>query len=144
VHRRIIHPELAQGAPERVTSAVLAQPIGRAGGPLALGRTARFQAWTESLKDRKEATQAVLEAFYQNLYRNGFVYCADRDFAATVRTPCLVLAGNDEAHPYAIAEELSELLPNCEFIAEWKTGAALTSARARVMEFLSRHTPSGA
>jgi hypothetical protein len=31
--------------------------------------------------------------------------------------------------------------PNCEFIPEWKTGAALTSARARVKEFLSKHTP---
>jgi hypothetical protein len=43
-----------------------------------------------------------------------------------------VLAGNDEAHPYQISEELSKLLPNCEFIAEWKTGAALASAKTRV------------
>jgi hypothetical protein len=55
-----------------------------------------------------------------------------------------VLAGNDEAHPYPISEELSKLLPNCEFIAEWKTGAALTSAKTRVKEFLSQHTPSRA
>ena len=27
------------------------------------------------------------------------------------------------------------------FIPEWKTGAALTSARARVQEFLAKHTP---
>jgi hypothetical protein len=26
--------------------------------------------------------------------------------------------------------------------AEWKTGAALTSAKARVKEFLSKHTPA--
>jgi hypothetical protein len=55
-----------------------------------------------------------------------------------------VLAGNDEAHPYPISEELSKLLPNCEFIAEWKTGAALTSAKARVTGFLSKHTPARA
>ncbi len=59
-------------------------------------------------------------------------------------TPCLVLAGNDEARPYPIAEELSKLPPNCEFIPDWKTGEALTSARARVAEFVSRHTPGGA
>ena len=68
-------------------------------------------------------------------------YCVDRDFVRTVRTPCLVLAGNDEAHPYAIAEELDKLLPNSEFIAEWKSGAALEAARVRVKKFLLTHTP---
>jgi hypothetical protein len=52
-----------------------------------------------------------------------------------------VLAGNDEAHPLPISEELAKLLPRCEFNPEWKTGAALTSARARVKEFLAKHTP---
>ncbi len=133
---------LLKAQPARVASAVLAQPIGRVGAP-ATARSARFQAWTESLKDHPEATQAVLDAFSHNLYSRGFVYCVDRAFVSTVRAPCLVLAGNDEAHPYLIAEELSKLLPNCEFIPEWKSGAALTSARGRVLEFLSRHTPAG-
>ena len=31
-----------------------------------------------------------------------------------------MLAGNDEAHPYPISEELSKLLPDCEFLKEWK------------------------
>src|SRR6266705_6164134 len=35
--------------PERVASAVLAQPIGRV-GPIPPGRTARFTAWAESLQ----------------------------------------------------------------------------------------------
>jgi len=129
--------------PERVQSAVLAQPIGRVGG-MAPGRPARFNTWAETLADHPEATQQVLDAFCRNLYMPGFVYCVDRDFAKTVRTPCLVLAGNDEAHPYPISEELSKLIPNCEFIAEWKMGAALTSARARVNDFLAKHTPSRA
>jgi pimeloyl-ACP methyl ester carboxylesterase len=132
---------LIKAQPERIASAVLAQPIGRV-GDLPPGRPARFDAWAASLKEHPEATQPVMDAFYQNLYRRGFVYCVDRAFVSTVRTPCLVLAGNDEAHPYPISEELSKLLPNCEFIPEWKTGAALTSARARVMQFLSQHTPA--
>jgi hypothetical protein len=70
------------------------------------------------------------------------VYCVDRALVSQVNTPCLVLAGNDEAHPYSISEELSKLLPNSEFIAEWKTGAALTQAKARVKEFLAKHTPA--
>jgi pimeloyl-ACP methyl ester carboxylesterase len=133
---------LIKAQPGRIASAVLAQPIGRV-GPLPSGRPARFDAWAAALKDHPEATPAVLDAFYKNLHSRGFVYCVDQTFASTVRTPCLVLAGNDEAHPYPISEELSKLLPDCEFIPEWKTGDALTSARARVMDFLSRQTPAG-
>ena len=127
--------------PERVQSAVLAQPIGRV-GPMAPGRPARFNAWAETLTDHPEATPQVLDALCRNLYAPGFTYSCDRDFVKTVKTPCLVLAGNDEAHPYPISEELSKLLPKCEFVAEWKTGAALESARAKVKEFLAKHTPS--
>ena len=126
--------------PDRVASAVLAQPIGRVGA-MPAGRTARFQAWTETLGDHPEATPAVLDAMYQNLYGPGFVYCVDRAFVATCATPCLVLAGNDEAHPLPISEELAKLLPNAELIREWKTGDALVGARARVKEFLVKHTP---
>ena len=133
---------LIKAQPDQIASAVLAQPIGRVGAP-ATARTARFDAWAASLKDHPELTAQVLDAFSHNLYSRGFVYCVDRDFVKSVCTPCLVLAGNDEAHPYPIAEELSKLLPNCEFITEWKTGAALTPARTRVMQFFARHTPAG-
>src|SRR5204862_220069 len=90
--------------PERVAAAVLAQPIGRV-GPLKPEWNANFKGWTETLKDRPDATQAVLDAFYRNLYAPGFVYFADRDFVKTIKAPCLVLAGNDEAHPWPIYEE---------------------------------------
>ena len=128
--------------PERVQSAVLAQPIGRVAAALP-PRPPRFDGWAETLKDHPEATKEVLDAFYRNLYAAGFVYCADRDFVKTVKTPCLVLAGNDDAHPWPISEELSKLLPNCEFVAEWKSGPALTAAKAKVREFLEKHTPAG-
>jgi pimeloyl-ACP methyl ester carboxylesterase len=131
---------LLKTQPDRVASAVLAQPIGRVGA-MPAARSARFEAWAESLENHPEATPQVLDAFYRNLYGPGFVYCVDRAFVSTCTTPCLVLAGNDEAHPLPISEELAKLLPNCEFIREWKTGDALTSARARVKEFLSKHTP---
>jgi len=131
---------LLKAQPRRVASAVLAQPIGRV-GPMPAGRSPRFQAWAETLTDHPEATPAVLDAFHRNLYGNGFVYCVDRAFVSACATPCLVLAGNDEAHPLPISEELGKLLPSCEVIPEWKTGAALTVARARVREFLSEHTP---
>jgi pimeloyl-ACP methyl ester carboxylesterase len=125
--------------PERVQSAVLAQPIGRV-GPMT-GRTANFNGWAETVKDQPGMTEAVLDAFNSNLYAAGFTYCTDREFATTVKAPCMVLAGNDEAHPWPISEELSKLLPNCEFVPEWKAEPALTPARTKVLAFLKKHTP---
>ena len=133
---------LLKAQPGRVAAAVLAQPIGRV-GPMSATRTPRFQAWAETLTDHPEATPAVLDAFSRNLYEPGFVYCVDRAFVATCATPCLVLAGNDEAHPLPISEELAKLLPSGELVREWKTEPALTAARARVGEFLAKHTPRG-
>ncbi len=125
--------------PERVQSAVLAQPIGRV-GPMA-GRTANFNGWAETVKNRPDVSEAVLDAFNANLYAPGFVYCADRDFVKTIKAPCMVLAGNDEAHPWPISEELSKLIPNCAFVPEWKTEPALTPARSKVIAFFKKHTP---
>jgi pimeloyl-ACP methyl ester carboxylesterase len=71
--------------PERVQSAVLAQPIGRL-GPMGPGRPGRFNAWAETLKDHPKATETVLDTFCRNLYAPGFVYCVDREFCRTVRT----------------------------------------------------------
>lgn len=132
---------LLQTQPDRVAAAVLAQPIGRV-GPMAPGRLARFQVWADSLEDHPEVTDEALDAFYQNLYAPGFVYCMDRDAVRKITTPCLVLAGNDEAHPFSISEEVARILPNSEFIREWKTGDALAAARVRILAFLREHTPA--
>jgi pimeloyl-ACP methyl ester carboxylesterase len=131
---------LLKAQPQRIAGAVLAQPIGRVGA-MAPGRSARFNAWAETLTDHPEATPQVLDAFHQNLYGPGFVYSVDRAFVATVQTPCMVLAGNDEAHPLPISEEVAKLLPKCEFIREWKQGQALADAKVRIKEFLAKHTP---
>src|SRR5689334_18963775 len=125
--------------PARVAAAVLAQPIGRVGA--MDGCTANYRAWTETVKDRPDATPAFFDAFFRNLYEPGFVYCADREFVKTIKAPCLVLAGNDEAHPRPISEELAKLIPGCGFIADWKAEPHLGPAKAKVNEFLAKHTP---
>jgi pimeloyl-ACP methyl ester carboxylesterase len=132
---------LLKAQPQRIGCAVLAQPIGRVGA-MGPGRSARFDAWAATLTDHREATQQVLDTFHQNLYGPGFVYSVDRTFVSSCPTPCLVLAGNDEAHPFPISEEVAKLLPNCEFIPEWKDGAALAAAKVRIKEFLGKHTPT--
>ena len=131
---------LLKAQPQRIASAVLAQPIGRV-GPMPPARSARFEGWVETLEDHPEATPQVLDAFYRNLYGPGFVYSVDRAFVSSCRTPCLVLAGNDEAHPRPISDELAKLLSNAEYITEWKEGAALEKAKAAVKQFLAKHTP---
>jgi hypothetical protein len=84
----------------------------------------------------------MADSIYRGMYESGFIYCADREFAKNCRTPSLLLAGNDEAHPRPISDELSKLLPNVEYILEWKEGAALAAAKPRVLEFLKKHTPA--
>lgn len=131
---------LLKAQPQRIACAVLAQPIGRVGA-MGPGRSANFDAWTKTLQQHPEATEQVLDAFYNNLYAPGFAYSVDRDFVRSCQTPCLVLAGNDAAHPFAIAEEIAQLLPDAQFIPEWKEGAPLAAATARVKQFLAEHTP---
>ena len=133
---------LLKAQPQRFASAVLAQPIGRV-GPMKPGRAARFDEWAKNLTGHPEATEAVLDAFYHNLYDPGFLYSVDREYVKSCRTPCMVLAGNDDAHPYPISDETAKLLPDCVFIPEWKTGAALAAAQPQVRAFLARHTPAG-
>ena len=134
---------LIKMAPERVASAVLAQPIGRV-GDMKAGWPARFEEWARSLEGHPEATDDVLDAMYKNLYAPGFLYAVDREFVKQVKTPCLVLAGNDEAHPYPISEETDRLLPHSEFVTDWKTGEHVEPARKKVLDFFAKHTPAPA
>ena len=131
---------LLKAHPQRIGCAVIASPIGRV-EETPPGRSANFDAWVKTLDDHPEATEEVLDMFYRNLYASGFAYSVDRAFVSSCQTPCLVLAGNDAVHPFAFAEEMTQLLPNGEFIPEWKEGAALVVATARMKQFLADHTP---
>ena len=133
---------LIKTQPQRVAAAIWSQPIGRV-GPMKPERPARYNDWINGLKkDHPELTEQVAEALYQNLYAPGFIYSTDREFVKNCKTPSLLLAGNDEAHPRPISDELSKLLPNVEYITEWKEGAPLEAAKARVKAFLAQHTPA--
>ena len=126
--------------PDRIASAVITQPIGRVGA-LPPGRSPSFTSWVGTLKDHPEADEQVLDSFYANLYAPGFAYSVDREFLRRCETPCLVLAGNDAAHPFAIAEEIARLLPHSEFIAERREEQALAGATKRMTQFLTERTP---
>jgi pimeloyl-ACP methyl ester carboxylesterase len=129
---------LIEAQPWRVSAAVMQNPSG-AIEPRRV--TGGFDRWREQLSGHPEATAEVLDAFHENLYRRLFVYTVTRDFVRACPTPMLILAGNDEAHPYQLSQELAELAPNAEFIAEWREGAAREAAFTRVREFLRSHSP---
>jgi pimeloyl-ACP methyl ester carboxylesterase len=131
---------LLKAQPERIASAVIAQPIGRVGA-MPDGLSANFTSWAATLGDHDEVNEQVLRSFNDNLYASGFAYAVDREFVRNCQAPCLVLAGGDAVHPFEIAQEIAQLLPHGEFIAEWKEGEALVAAKARMRQFLSEHTP---
>jgi len=100
-----------------------------------------FPRWTATLRDHPEATPAVLERVRTNLYTADFVHSVSREFVSTCQTPLLVLAGNDEPHPFDLAAEIARLSPNAKFISEWKAGPSLSAAIKRIREFLHAHAP---
>lgn len=130
---------LMQAYPQRVTAAVFTQASGRIGPDT--GRAGSFPRWTASLRDHPEVTAEILDRVRENLYAADFVHSVSREFVASCRTPMLVLAGNDEPHPFALSEEIARLAPNAEFISEWKTGGLLRDAIGRVRSFLRTHVP---
>src|SRR5207302_5758812 len=64
---------LIKHQPERVQSAVLAQPIGRA-GPMAAGRPARLNSWAETPKGHPAATPQGPDSFCRNPHPPGLLH----------------------------------------------------------------------
>jgi pimeloyl-ACP methyl ester carboxylesterase len=126
-------------APERVSAAVLQNPIGLSPD----NRTAfneMFGGWANDLRKRRpELSEAALEAFRARMYDGDFVFSVSRDFVRACRTPMLVLAGDDLYHPAPIAEEIARLAPDAELVTKWKTPDATPAAVARVRAFLKAH-----
>ncbi|HZO80623.1 MAG TPA: alpha/beta hydrolase [Candidatus Binataceae bacterium] len=128
-----------KAAPERVSAAVLQNPIGLS----AENRKAfheMFDGWADELKqERPGLDDAALRAFRARMYDGDFVFAVSRDFVRGCQTPLLVLAGDDLYHPTPIAQEIARLAPRAELIMKWKTPDATPAAVARVRAFLKAH-----
>jgi pimeloyl-ACP methyl ester carboxylesterase len=134
---------LIERAPQRVTSAVLFQPIGLDNNRDAF--YAMFDSWADKLKpERPEVPEEAWASFRESMYGGDFLFNVDRDFVATCRTPLLVLCGRDLYHPESTSREIAELAPNATFIEYWKEGEDLERAKTAVAEFLSHNTPAQA
>jgi pimeloyl-ACP methyl ester carboxylesterase len=87
-------------APERIVTAVLAQPSG----------------FRPEMPDLSDITMAMADAFLKKMYctNTDFVFTVTRDFVRHCQTPILVLPDDVPAHPYAVAMESVRLAPNAQ------------------------------
>ena len=87
-----------QAAPERVSAAVLQNPIG-----LDENRGVFFEmfdGWAAAMKKRDpDLDEQSLAAFRHRMYGEDFTFNVTRDFVGGVTTPLLILAGDDQYHP---------------------------------------------
>ena len=128
-------------APERVSSAVLQQPIGYSGSNRQVFYEL-FDGWIAELEQtRDDIDERALPPFRSRMYDGDFVFSVSRDSVATCPVPLLVLRGNDVYHPSEISEEIVRLAPRAELVHDWKTADHLPRALAHVQQFLSEHTP---
>lgn len=126
-------------APERISAAVLQNPIGLTENNREAFRE-MFDGWARELKgERPELTDAALTSFRESMYGGDFVFAVTRDFVRSCPTPMMVLAGDDLYHPAPISREIAELAPNLEFVPVWKTPEAAAEAVKRVRTFLKRN-----
>ncbi|HEY4103764.1 MAG TPA: alpha/beta hydrolase [Polyangiaceae bacterium] len=133
--------ELIKVAPERVSAAVLQQPIGDSGTNRELFH-AMFAGWAEELvKNRPEIAAPALAGLKANLYGGSFTFSVTGEDVMRCPVPLLVLRGDDPYHPAAVSEEIARIAPRAELIQKWKTGDDVTHAVSRVVAFLRENTP---
>lgn len=138
---------LAQKAPDRVTAAVLCQPIGhRPEDPDVMFDSGLV--WGKELTaKRPDVDMTTIETLVQNMYRSpaGFVYSVSRDFVRSCQTPLLVMPGIDRPHPHNVGVEVADLAPNSERMDPWKEPPELIpQVVERIRAFLKKHTPVAA
>ena len=132
---------LCQAAPNRVTAAVLQNPIG-----LSNGNRPKFNAMFEDWSDQMRPTHAELDdsaaaAFRDRMFGGDFVFTVDRDFVRSCKTPLLVMPGGDDFHPRAVAVEIVGLAPDAKLLSPWGGDANRANTLNEVRSFLLAHTP---
>jgi pimeloyl-ACP methyl ester carboxylesterase len=134
--------KLSETAPDRVSAAILQNPIG-----LHENRDAfreMFDGWSKELtrerSDLGDAAFAAFATFRENMYGGDFVFSVSRDFVRSCATPLMVLAGSDLYHPTPISQELARLAPNAELVeTTWKAPEVVPETVKRVRAFLRKN-----
>ena len=128
-------------APDRVTSAVLQNPIGLHPEHTDYFPKSHVEWSAERRAERPDLDEAKIAAFGRNMWGKDFVFCVDRDFVRNCPVPTMLLPGTDIPHPAATSDELTKLLPGVEVLTNWRGPEHMDQQAARVIDFLERHTP---
>jgi pimeloyl-ACP methyl ester carboxylesterase len=133
---------IAAAAPERISAAVLQNPIGLTDdGANRREFYGMFDEWTAELAGARKDAADGAAGFRANMFGGDFVFSVSREFVRGCRTPLLVLPGNDNFHPTATAKEIVDLAPNAEYLSPWGTPEAVPNTVARIRAFLQANTP---
>jgi hypothetical protein len=101
-----------------------------------------FDEWgAELLGQRSDLDPLRVEEFGQSMFGGDFVFSVSRDAVRACQSPLLVLAGDDNFHPTAVAEEITQLAPRAELVLTWKTPDVIRETVERVRSFLRKNTP---
>lgn len=115
---------LMERVPERVTAAVIAQPVGyNSRMPNRFYEVFKSNWGAEFLERRPDVTAKMVDDFLTAMFLsdNDFVLTVTRDFARNCQTPILVLPDDTDGHPYDIALESAFLAPNAQLsMYPWK------------------------
>ena len=99
-----------------------------------------FDDWAkELLGQRSDLSEPDLRAFGQHMFGGEFVFSVSREAVRACQSPLLVLAGDDNFHPTATAEEIVQLAPRAELVLTWKTPEVIRDTVKRVREFLAKN-----
>src|SRR5246127_366187 len=136
--------KLMERAPQRITAAILSQPVGHNPVKPDYMYDAGKTVWARELRERRsDVSMEAIEQYLHNLYRArpDFVYSVSRDFAKSCQTSMLVLPDDVAAHPLVTSIDIASLCPNAEItVFPWKDPPELkarTINRART--FLKRY-----
>jgi pimeloyl-ACP methyl ester carboxylesterase len=136
--------KLMERAPQRVTAAILSQPVGHNPAKPDYMYDAGKTGWAKELRERRpDVSMETIEKYLHNLYRlqPDFVYSVSRDFARSCQTSMLVLPDDVEAHPLVASIDVASLCPNAEItVFPWKEPPELKARTInRARSFLKRH-----
>jgi len=133
---------LCEAASDRVTAAVLQNPIGLT----AENRPkfyAMFDEWADEMRStHPEVDDRVETSFRNRMFGGDFVFSVDRDFVRSSQIPLMVMPGGDDFHPRAVAEEIVALAPDSVLLSPWGGDEHRGQTLLRVAEFLGAHMPN--
>jgi len=130
---------LAKAAPERVTGAVMFQPIGRDDNEDAF--FTMFDGWAEEIAEaHPEADEDTWRSFRENMFGGDApLFDTTAEALRDIETPMLVLRGDDLYHPSSASRLVAKEAPNATLVEHWKEPEYQSAAIARVDAFLVDH-----